>query len=325
MEKELEQIKKMDLSVEEWVHYDFRERVFKQAYEERAKGSKKLPEELRRDMEIFCAPESDQVVKTSIGKKWGKKLDFDYDDSLLSSYIFWRTLFSKQGNPIEPKNGLEYKLVIDGAEYRGDTMNSWSTTVNEFVRKYGKDYVLGWNGGYIPSGYATWAEFLSKPENYRRALPSYIQEFLEVVYTIGNFVLVPMAPGGGFNTKRNSTYRDYWDLTLQGIYHYYKGKECPALGKECPALFQEKETKAWLDSFKNWDDFVEKNYMQDYTEWPQRPYGRPKEFWDGHFEGSPKPPQTVEQAQAFFTRAAQCIKARSKRMVEALRNSKEEN
>lgn len=317
MEKELEQIEKMDLSVEEWAHYDFRERAFKQAYDQHRQLLK--PEriaELERDMEIFCAPESGQVVKTSIGKKWGIKLDFDYDDSLLSSYIFWKTLFPKQGNPIEPKNGLEYKLVIDGAEYRGDTMNSWYTTVNEFVRKYGDHYVLEWNGRCIPSGHSTWEEFLSKPENYRRAFPSYIQEFLEAVYTIGNFVLVPMAPGGGFNTKRSGTYRDYWDLTLRGIYHYYEGEECPA-------LFQEKETKAWLDSFKNWDVFVEKNFMQPFVkDLGEGHYGEPRELWDGHFDrGASAMPQNEEEFEQFFVSARTCILERGKLIAGKLKEN----
>lgn len=286
MEKELEQIEKMDLSVEEWAHYDFRERVFGRAYDQREQLLK--PEqiaELEQDMEIFCALENDIVEKTRIGKKWAKsRLDFDYDASFLSSYVFWKTLFPKQGNPIKPKNGLEYKLVIDGAEYRGDTMNSWSTTVNRFIRKDGEPY------------------------------PPYIQEFMRVVYTIGNFVLVPLAPGGGFNTRRNSAYKDYWDLTLRGIYHYYEGEECPA-------LFQEKETKAWLDSFKNWDVFVEKNFMQPFVkDLGEGHYGEPRELWDGHFARGVMP-QNEEDFEQFFVSARTCILERGKLIAEKLKEN----
>lgn len=117
----------------------------------------------------------------------------------------------------------------------------------------------------------------------------------------------------------------YWDLTLWCIHRWYNGED---EGKEeaLKKLFGEGDNQSvhrltygeWLAKFGTWDDFVEKNYLQDYTEWDQRPYGRPKEFWDGHFEG-PALPQTPEQIEAFFTRAAQCIEARSQRMVAALK------
>ena len=82
------------------------------------------------------------------------------------------------------------------------------------------------------------------------------------------------------------------------------------------ALYRE-----WLSAFKSWDDFIETYYLQDYTEWTTRPYGRPKEFWDGHFSGRVLP-QNPEQFNTFFARATECIKARSKRIVDALKEQK---
>lgn len=79
----------------------------------------------------------------------------------------------------------------------------------------------------------------------------------------------------------------------------------------------------WLVGFKSWDDFIENVLLQDYTEQQARPYGPPKELWDGHFSG-PVLPSFEEQMEAFFTRATECIKARGKRMVDKLNELKKE-
>lgn len=90
--------------------------------------------------------------------------------------------------------------------YRGDTMNSWSTTINEFMRKFGNKYFKNLHEETLKTGkkiylfdqkhYKSWTEFLSDPSNYRdeKPLPLYITNFMEVVYTIGNFMLVPHSP-----------------------------------------------------------------------------------------------------------------------------------
>lgn len=179
------------------------------------------------------------------------------------------------------------------------------------------------------------------------------EEFLSVAYTIGNFIPVPSKTENrqSFNTKRNSCYaQDYWDRTLYCIYNWYhweKENDHEKAEKWLRILLlatdKIKDHTAdddtadddtivnacieWLKAFcdkegkPSWDIFVEKNYLQDYTEWPTRPYSRPKEFWAGHFCGGTENalPQTPEQFEAFFTHATACIKARSARMVAALR------
>lgn len=185
-------------------------------------------------------------------------------------------------------------------------------------------------------------DFLGQIKKYADENKSGIYNFFQCVHTIGNFIPVPSKTDGNgqsFNTKRESCYaQDYWDRTLYCIYQWYKwyekdhmeaelwleklllAKEKIGKGADCIIV---NACKDWLKSFQDekknpsWDVFVEENYLQDYTEWTTKPYGRPKEFWVGHFSGKVFP-QTPEQFEAFFAHATEAIKARSKRMVEAL-------
>lgn len=198
-------------------------------------------------------------------------------------------------------------------ELKGDVMNSIQTTLNlameltsqrDMVKRYVAD----------PTSFTAKLDALG-PEARR---------FLQVAYTIGNFVPCP----AGCNRPGKSLTKDYWDLTMWYIYlwfHSAGAQKEAALERlfwdDRYAKLHMKTYGDWLAQFESWEDFVEKNYLQDYTEWPQRPYGRPKEFWDGHFEGSPTP-KTAEQLKAFFARAAACIEDRSIRMVVALKGRK---
>lgn len=191
-----------------------------------------------------------------------------------------------------------------------DTMNSIQTTLNKTLE--------------LPSRRAMVAQYGQAPETLAEKMEDYgsdARRYFEVAYTIGNFIPCP----AGCNRPGRSLTRDYWDLTLWYIYCFY---QCAPERREVyleKIFWEDQFAKShmeayglWLESFGTWDDFVEQTLMQDCTEWPQRPYGRPKEFWDGHFQGSPMP-KTQEQTRAFFARAAQCIETRSKRMAEALR------
>lgn len=145
--------------------------------------------ELDDDWGVYEAAE-DIIARTKIGKKWAsqEKLDFDYDASLFSTYIYWKTMFfDEEICPIKHSHGYEYVLESGDVCYRGDTMNSWQRTLN----KFGKE--------------EPW--------------PAYIIEFMKVVYTIGNFIPIPQTPS--FGNARNRLVGDYWDLTLLAIYCHY--------------------------------------------------------------------------------------------------------
>ncbi len=246
------------------------------------------------------------AFKTAFGKKWARK--YDYDTSIYANYVYWKINFVSNSKCfIVPKKDSDYEYLIrrnDGIIYRGDTMNSWSTTLNDFMRRYGGDYITDYNGKYIPEGYSSWESYLSKPEHYKSDLPGYINNFMEYVYTIGNFIPVPLKPD--FNNKHNSIYQNYWDLTLLDIFRFYKGDM-----QSIPKLYQDRKSgiQNWLERFKNtdgtadWNKFVEGNYMQPFVEKiGKNEYGEPYELWDGHFvkRGLPKEEWQFEQ---FFVNA----------------------
>lgn len=282
--EELERLEEIVLSLDE--HFDVREYGFGRAYER----CKERPEELERDWEIFCARDTDIVVKTKIGKKWAQgKLDFDYDASDLACYIYWKLYFSKELCSIVPKGG-EYRLEVGGAKYRGDVMNSWSTTLRKC--------------------------------NSTQMQQACVQEFMKIVYTVGNFIPCP----DGCNRPATSQTKDYWDLTLWYIYLWYRGNEVQkeaALEK----LFGPGDNQSahrsdygkWLAEFGTWDDFVKENFMQPFVRrFADGSFGEPLELWDNHFRGKALP-QTEGDFEQFFVNARIRILERGKQVVAALK------
>lgn len=254
------------------------------------------------------------ILKTAIGKKWAYKYNYDYDNSLTPSYIFCKTIFAKEKTELEYVEKNDYECVISCKDYslRGDTMNSWSTTLNEFIRVYGESYIHSYQERYIPKGYDSWEDFLSERENYKKSFPSYIMEFMDVVYTIGNFVPVLRDPVN-FNTKRFAATKDYWDLTLMGIYEYYTGRGSVSVLSN---LLSEKAVRDWLDRFGDWNGFVEKNFMQPFVQKKGTEFGEPRELWDGHYAGNVLP-KTEGQFEQFFVNAKVRILARGELIADA--------
>lgn len=274
------------------------------------------------------------VTKIALGKKWADCFDYDYDASDWSTYIYCRTVFKDKKTTIYKQSESNYCRVIciDKHWFRGDTMNSWYTTLIEFFRLFG-----GGEDGYLNNleinegpginhgkwrirenaPEKNWIEFLCN-ENYKKILPIYIIKFMEVVYTIGNFIPVSIEPEN-FNTGRSGSTSDYWDLTLFQIYEYYK------YGPEKSKPWLQKHAD-WLDNFKDgkhdaWDNFVEKNYMQPFVNKIKNvegaKYGMPYELWDGHFNGS-NMPKKEWQFEQFFVNAKIRILERGELIADAL-------
>ena len=258
------------------------------------------------------------LIKTAIGRKWADFFDYDYDAALVSNLIYQKIFLP--GGAIEPlgcKEKYSYMITCNGYRYRGDTMNSWASALHEFVRIMGEDLVKGWNGRNIPAGYGTWEHVLSEPENYKKEFPFYITEFLKVVYTMGNFIPVPLTPS--FNMRRSRLCHDYWDLTLLEIYRYYNGLEGSSDGWK--SLLSQEGVKYWLDSFGSWPGFVERNYMQAFVD---TNFGSPLPLWTGHFEGrqqlqNKKNEEGKTDFEEFFVNATHRIKERSKAMGSKLK------
>lgn len=293
----LEQLEKGTLAT-----FPVGEYVFKKVQNNVAKG--KNPGKFEHficDVETYNNSDN-IVVKAAIGKKWALRCsgyDYDYDASFFANLIYQKTIFPD--GKIEPKskNRYEFEYVIrcDGTYYRGDTMNSWKTTVNEFMTQT------------EVKKHASLDDLIDDPVE----LPPCGTLFLNLVYTIGNFIPVPVT--SNFNQSRSKPSKDYWDLTLLAIYRYYMAIENEEAWEKLM-----KESKDWLGPTgeRNWNHFVEKYFLQDFVNQKAGGgYGPPKELWDGHFTGDILPQKQKDFGQ-FFTNASAWILARGMRLVLAL-------
>lgn len=178
---------------------------------------------------------------------------------------------------------------------KGDTLNSCQTTLSELKKP----------DDVIPEDV--------KPET---------EIFMDSYHTLGNFMPIPL----GCNAPRGiGLLKDYWDLALLCIYLYYMSNEDGEkrdvhhieriVGKE-----RTKDYKKWLDCFRNWGAFVEENYMDSFVEKDSKPYGKPLELWEGHFDKFKSVlPETKEECKQYFKNAAERIKKRGELMAEKLK------
>lgn len=259
-------------------------------------------------------------------------ISFEGDVSIRTMYIFTKLFpyVNREGRQIElykssdseeplKHNKLRLKFEIGDNKshnfvYRGDTMNSYSGTINAYIRAFG------------------------------HKLPDVAKEFATLTHTIGNYTPVPYKKRGvEFNSPRgfdNYKINDYWDLTLLAIYNWFlsiNGK-IPAYQLNLLDVVKTKEAvqmvEKWLENFKDekgrysWDKFVADNYMEDFVEIIEESpeermegiYGMPKELWCGHFNSFSdyNRPSTKEEFMHFFSNVTVAIKARGMRMCTAL-------
>lgn len=83
----------------------------------------------------------------------------------------------------------------------------------------------------------------------------------------------------------------------------------------------------WFNVFKNWDDFVEKNYMQDFVNGGNagHKYGMPKELWKGHFNPLHSVlPENKDDFSQFFTNASEWITKRGTNIAKKLKKKLDE-
>lgn len=286
------------------------------------------------------------IFKTAVGKEYAEKghYDYDYDTCVFTLAVFQKLLFPNEGEIVWERGHQDYnecRLQVNGVVYRGDTMNSWCTT----ICKCGKEH--------LKEGYRG-CRFLAVSENYRndKPFPPYIIGFMDVVYTIGNFIPLPnkshsfIGKNGKpytrtINQKRGSgNSKDYWDLALLCFYNYYLEKEGKTTGNypKCNLewLFEKEElvseAEEWLDIFETWDGFVTCNFMQPFVGLDSNgKYGEPKELWDKHFENVGKGKDSVlpsflsegqksieDNFKQFFNNATERILARGRRIGNAL-------
>ncbi len=260
----------------------------------------------------------------------GKAIHADSCDLIKLIYdegIFINMESKKRFSPCRDREG---RLTIDTMNSCNTTINLWLSEVLLQEENAAKLKEAGGKGYFgFPNRGNRWAVIRSillfeKDRKLFNELLAGAKEFLEAAYTIGNFIPWP----AGCNSPRGiGCTKDYWDLALKCIYDWYRNNpdlKCSYLDNTClfPLCEEEgdsiKNMVQWLVGFNSWDDFIEAALLQDYTEQQIRPYGCPRELWPGHFSG-PVLPTSEEQMQAFFANAAQCIKARSERIVTCLK------
>ncbi len=267
----------------------------------------------------------------------------DCDASLHSTVIYQLAFFGYDDPvkvapypPQKPKTGL-YCLESNAGILRGDTMNSYATTVREFLRTYGHEKHCV--EGFLEKAGKKWRTskqygesdarweicVLDHYDYFEGSLPKEAQKFFELYHTVGNFLPAPR----GFNNSRGGyPFCDYWDMALMCSYHYYSGIKYPLnwiAEPDKPATFYKSrpyclpensipDCHQWLDSFGTWNGFVEQNFLQDFI----GPDGTPKELWKGHFTNGTMPRKAADFEQ-FFTNASAWIAERGERIARAVK------
>lgn len=227
-------------------------------------------------------------------------------------------------------------MLQAGGKIASDTMTSVQASLNEAMKAFAadEDMVKIYKKGkiyYSQKGAIALAANEDKThfcEKLKKKYPT-LEQFIALFHTIGNYCPVPAK----FNSARSGAYAnyDYWDLTLMKIWEWYHSTGSEG---ERDALIRDdllhgsgsaSNCILWLKMFgdgeSGWRNFVNTLFMQDYVD-VDKDY-KPTPLWEGHSWESITLP--VDQCEEFFAEVASRIMARSKRMVEALRNSKEEN
>lgn len=340
----LQSNEKEEIIKEKIKEFDVRDEMLKAIYKDC--GCEKYKEsaghqDFRKAFEEF--PRDNVLAWTEFGKIWAAKdlLDYDYDASLLMNYVYYK-IYPSLFADCEVKKSGAYEYVIqtkEGSQYRGDTMHSFQTTVNQFRKLHGGEYFVelvqteknGWTlekKGNIDQDkyfFAPWEYFYCNPSNYKKPLPPYITKFMKVVYTIGNFIPIPVGCNG---PRVTGLLKDYWDLTLACIYNYYAKEDKiiqEVTGKEyrIDMIFSgDKKRKEhlerfvkWLNKFDGWKDFVKKNFMQPFVE---EGFGWPRELWRDHFTKGVMPTEPTDFEQ-FFARTSEMIQSRGELMADKLK------
>lgn len=152
-----------------------------------------------------------------------------------------------RNNPYNIRNH-KYQLVINHDDktkeyYRGDTMTSFKNTYNHYKMHFESN----------------------------EKIKEQIEKFAKLHHTIGNMIPVP----SHFNLKRSGYFAryDFWDLTMQQIRKWYKHHDDEPLkqllnpdGNNNEEELSIALCKKWLSYFTGWNDFVEKNYLQNFIQ-----------------------------------------------------------
>ena len=219
-------------------------------------------------------------------------------------------------------NGIKYCTKAE--KIMGDTLNSVQTTFDEMYKCYEKKEHKKQRGKNNVSIKYMLTRYFCGIEEYKDDFSSVCEceeflDFLKTYHTLGNFMPVPY----GCNAPRGTgKLKDYWDLTLKCIKEYYKTEESKWAEKIVGNKYKI-DYANWLDSFESWENFIEKNYLEDFVD----DEGEPLELWEGHFKNwengkysaESALPKTQDECKEYFKNAADHIEKRTVRMLEVLK------
>lgn len=272
---------------------------------------------------------SGKSLKDKNGKKITNKykmatIQFDYDTSLRNILIYalafdyvikkdsYINMYKFNFFEIVQKDNQKYK-------FRGDTMNSYSTTMHRYLSKI-KNFDIS---KYNDFGDARWeAAILDNYDFFVQKISKSALKFIELNHKLGNFIPMMFINDCSLNVGRYSATKDYWDLTLLCIYKWYRTNDDNFLLKLFTNGEVARNAKLWLsDNFKSWEDFVVKNYMKAFidlnNDW------KPKELWKGHFSGALLPRflsfRKELEFEQFFTNVSNWEFQRSKEIAKAIK------
>lgn len=249
-------------------------------------------------------------------------LIIDCDVSLFSMLVY-AIAYNIQDAKIVNSAGDKYYLNNPNLKYKyiGDTMNSYATSVHMYFRNTDKE-------NKKQDDLCLEKSILCEHEYFEKLISETGKKYLIANHTIGNLIPVP----GHFNLPRYSKTKDYWDLTLDGIYRWYcefeEGDYDTNTGLEdiLSSAWRYRDVhnnigvcKSWLEGFGTWDNFVETHFMQDFVDkckTGDRKHGRPKEFWTNHFDNRK---QDLTNLNMFFGNASSWVLERGRRIASKLK------
>lgn len=209
-------------------------------------------------------------------------MDFDAIKPIVEVYC--QTFESLHNGKLVHKGGKNYNIVKDNLVYTGETMNSGLNILKKAMH-FSPGYTENYKKISVSGSFSTRKNIKKFIEHlddfYIEANCENLNDFLGLTHSIGNFIPVPQ----GFNVGRNLLTSDYWDLALYNIYLWYATKNDDYLNrflikKDINVI---ENIKLWLNSFKNWQGFIEKNYLQPFVLHAKDSQLRPIPFWDDHF------------------------------------------
>ena len=345
-------------SIEEIVFYDMKDQWIEELVEIANGLLKELSVEKLNLKKI--TPLQKQCCYNLEVNKVGPALRKDCDVSLRAILVYalafdfvWKDMRGNTVRKVKKQGKTKYKYCFEGLgryEYRGDTMNSYNTTVHEYFAR--NDFIMhnpqltALKNEKYKQLKAKWEVcILDNYESFDAILPVESKTFISLYHTLGNFIPVPFVKGKNkktgdtgeeFNSPRGmGATNDYWDLALLAIYEWYINNDDEKIQNMLKGEDNVELCKKWLEheSFKgengepSWDMFIEKNYMQDFVnindssdgEVKAGKYGKPKELWTGHFESYVLKPGNEDDFRQFFINASACIAARGIRIANAIK------